>query len=144
MPLMHGHRREVSASRSVRCSYTTCLLAYTTRESAGVRGFALFGKNFEYGFFVCACVGVVRVGCVWSVSVGYCSRPFGCPAHVFPYFIDDDGCDGCIGGVTHLTSYFMFIYAPATSNCTAHGAWLQNAAMPQRPATPTLRLLLII
>ena len=143
MPLMHEHRREVSASRSVRCSYTTCLLAYTTRESAGVRGFALFGISNTVFLFAC----------VWSVSVvcgpcrwGYVQDRLAA-LRMFSHILLTTTAVMGVSAVSHicdLTSYFMFIYAPATSNCTAHGAWLQNAAMPQRPATPTLRLLLII
>ena len=67
MPLMHEHRREVSASRSVRCSYTTFLLAYTTRENAGVRG-DLHSSEFRIRFLF-ACVWSVSVVCR-SVSVG--------------------------------------------------------------------------
>ena len=78
MPLMHEHRREVSASRSVRCSYTTCLLAYTTRESAGVRGFALFGISNTVFLFACG-LCVVRVGGVLFKTVWL-------PCACFPIF----------------------------------------------------------
>ena len=127
MPLMHGHRREVSASRSVRCSYTTCLLAYTTRESAGVRGFALFGISNTVFLF-----GPCRWGIVQDRLAAL---------RMFSHILLTTMCDEMCIGVSHI---LLTSYAPATSNYTAHGAWLQNAAMPQRPATPTLRLLLII
>ena len=62
-------------------------------------------------------------------------RPLSRPAHINHPTIAHLNISGLDS--QHATS------AP-TSNCTAHGAWLQNAAMPQRPATPTLRLVLII
>ena len=62
-------------------------------------------------------------------------RPLSRPAHINHPTIAHLNISGLDS--QHATS------AP-TSNCTAHGAWLQNAAIPQRPATPTLRLVLII
>jgi hypothetical protein len=76
---------------------------YDTRERRG-EGICTL-RNFEYGFFVC--VRVVRVGCVWSVSVGLCSRPFGCPAHMFSHILLTTMCDAHVyRRVTHIKGVF--------------------------------------
>ena len=111
---------------------------YDTRERRG-EGICTL-RNFE---FFCFCLRAS----VWAVSVVCGPCRWGnvqdrlAALRMFSHILLTTMCDEMCIGVSHI---LLTSYAPATSNYTAHGAWLQNAAMPQRPATPTLRLVLII